>query len=266
MKKTLTLAPGAVIEPVGNDVMVMMPGNTDILRISGPAADTLRTIVAGQPVDPTTPTVLELADQGIINTSGMSRRGLIRAGAIGAGAGIAVLAMPSVAAASSPSGGSSGGGGGGNTILGTWRVITGAGPTYPEGTTLATIGDATELTTLFFGVSGVDFPDELGEGSFSERAQFYPAAGPGATPPGPLLGLPAEFSTPLGTVFLSQQDGEFTETNADAVRTYSALDAVNGNSITWAFRSTSVPTGDLTASFVWGNNDVPYQVIFKAPA
>ena len=102
MKKTLTLAPGAVIEPVGNDVMVMMPGNTDILRISGPAADTLRTIVAGQPVDPSTPTVLELADQGIIQTSWMSRRGLIRAGAIGAGAGIAVLAMPTAAAAASP--------------------------------------------------------------------------------------------------------------------------------------------------------------------
>jgi hypothetical protein len=101
MKKTLTLTPGAVIESVGDDVMVMMPGNTDILRISGPAADTLRTIVAGQPVDPSASTVLELANQGIITTSAMSRRGLIRAGAIGAGAGIAVLAMPSVAAASS---------------------------------------------------------------------------------------------------------------------------------------------------------------------
>jgi hypothetical protein len=101
MKKALTLAPGAVIEPVGDDVMVMMPGNTDILRISGPAADTLRTIVAGQPVDPSTPTVLELANQGIISPSGMSRRGLIRAGAIGAGAGIAVLAMPTAAMASS---------------------------------------------------------------------------------------------------------------------------------------------------------------------
>ena len=88
-------------EPVGDDVMVMMPGNTDILRISGPAADTLRTIVAGQPVNPVTPAVLELADQGIITTSAMSRRGLIRAGAVGAGAGIAVLAMPTAAMASS---------------------------------------------------------------------------------------------------------------------------------------------------------------------
>ena len=103
MKKTMTLTPGTVIEPVADDVMVMMPGNTDILRISGPAADTLRTIVAGQPVDPSAPTVIELADQGIISTSGMSRRGLIRAGAIGAGVGIAVLAMPTAAMASSSS-------------------------------------------------------------------------------------------------------------------------------------------------------------------
>lgn len=101
MKTTIALTPGAVIEPVGDDVMVMMPGNTDILRISGAAADTLRTIVAGQPVDPTAPTVIELTDHGIISAPGMSRRGLIRAGAIGAGAGIAVLAMPTAAMASS---------------------------------------------------------------------------------------------------------------------------------------------------------------------
>jgi hypothetical protein len=261
MKKIMTLAPGAVIEPVGDDVMVMVPGNTDIRRISGPAADTLRTIAAGQPVDPSAPTVRELANQGIIQTPGMSRRGLIRAGAIGAGAGIAVLAMPSVAAAASV-------GGGGATILGTWRRVTGAGPTYPEGTTPETVDNVTPLTVLFFIVDGVDFPDELGEGSFSPRATFYPAAGPGATPPGPLVGLPTEFSTPLGTVWYSDPPagpGEVTETNTDAVRTYSALDAVNGNSIVWGFRSSSVPTGDLTASFVWGNNDVPYQVTFQAP-
>jgi hypothetical protein len=101
MKKTMTLAPGAVIETVGDDVMVMMPGNTDVLRISGPAADTLRTIVAGQPVDPSTPTVLELADQGIVSPTGMSRRSLIKAGAVGAGACIAVMAMPTAAMASS---------------------------------------------------------------------------------------------------------------------------------------------------------------------
>ena len=121
MKKTLTLAPGAVIEPVGDDVMVMMPGNTDILRISGPAADTLRTIVAGQPVDPSTPAVLELANHGIVSPSGMSRRSLMKAGAVGAGAGIAVLAMPSVAAASSVGGG----GGGSEPIAAIWLSQSG---------------------------------------------------------------------------------------------------------------------------------------------
>lgn len=111
---------------------------------------------------------------------------------------------------------------------------------------------------------GIDFPDELGKGSFSSRALFLPVPGPGATPPGPLVGLPTEFSTPLGAVFRSTDEEEVTETNADAVRTYSALDAVNGNSIVWAFRRTSVPLGDLTASFVWGG--VTYQVTFQAPA
>lgn len=43
----------------------------------------------------------DLEALGMIETSGMSRRGLIKAGAIGAGAGIAVMAMPGVAAASS---------------------------------------------------------------------------------------------------------------------------------------------------------------------
>lgn len=146
MKTTITLAPGAVIEPVGDDVMVMMPGNTDILRISGPAADTLRTIVAGQPVDPATPTVRELANQGIIQTSGMSRRGLIRAGAIGAGAGIAVLAMPTAAMASSP-GPSPFVGTGTYAVVGNFTNFTIAKNDYPDvGTSdygTLTIGDAT---------------------------------------------------------------------------------------------------------------------------
>lgn len=237
--------------------MVMMPGNTDILRISGPAADTLRTIVAGQPVDPSAPTVLELANQGIISTSGMSRRGLIRAGAIGAGAGIAVLAMPSVAAAAS------GGGGGGSTILGSWNHMTRGGDSYDTGTTSE--DGATPLTVLFFFVVGVDFPDELGQGTFSER--FY-LPGVGATPPGPLIGLPAEFNfAPLGDTWRPAEDadpGEITETNADAVRTYSAIDTVNGNNITWAFRVSSVPSSDLTASFLWGG--VTYPVTFEQPS
>ena len=135
MKKTMTLAPGAVIEPVGDDVMVMTPGNTDILRISGPAADTLRTIVAGQPINPLAPTVIELADQGIISTSGMSRRGLIRAGAIGAGAGIAFLAMPTAAMASS------------------------SGPSPFVGTGTYRLGQVTPSERWDFTIVKTDFPD-----------------------------------------------------------------------------------------------------------
>ena len=233
MKKTLTLAPGAVIEPVGDDVMVMMPGNTDILRISGPAADTLRTIAAGHPIDPTTPTVLELADQGIIQTSAMSRRGLIRAGAVGAGAGIAVLAMPSVAAAASV-------GGGGNTILGTW--------------TLPALGVYTGQSIVRFNLSGFDFPNDLGEGSFASGSG-------GATPPGPLVGLPTGWS-PAGTI------GSETLTNSDGVRLYKA-DGTAGTGpgtdiVQWEYSYTGTLSGPLSASFVWGG--VTYPVTFQAPA
>ena len=231
MKKTLTLAPGAVIEPVGNDVMVMIPGNTDILRISGPAADTLRTIVAGQPIDPTTPTVLELANQGIISPSGMSRRGLIRAGAIGTGAGIAALTMPSVAAAAS----------GENTVLGRW-------------TTTLSGSEYTGRQIVRFTAFGFDFPNDLGDG-------FFATASPsgGATPPGPLVGLPTGFS-PAATI------GTDIFTNQDGVRGYQAsLIAGSGGPgtdfVQWEYSYTVTPSGDISASFVW--DDVTYQVIFK---
>jgi hypothetical protein len=102
----LSIAPGVIIERIGDDVLVIVPRSTDVMRLSDDAARTIRAIQAGHaPVLPTA-TVTELVERGVlVSEAGMSRRGLIKAGAIGAGAGIAVLAMPSVAAASSgPSG------------------------------------------------------------------------------------------------------------------------------------------------------------------
>jgi hypothetical protein len=97
------ISSGVISERVGNELLVIVPGRTDTVRLTGHAADLFLAIQAGSEVNASDPFVADLVDLGIVQASGMSRRGLIKAGAIGAGAGIAVLAMPSVAAASSDS-------------------------------------------------------------------------------------------------------------------------------------------------------------------
>jgi hypothetical protein len=62
-------------------------------------ANTLRAIHSGVAVDCVGSDITDLIKLGVVaDRSTVSRRGLIRAGAVGVGAGIAVLAMPSVAA------------------------------------------------------------------------------------------------------------------------------------------------------------------------
>jgi hypothetical protein len=101
MLRKLSLNPGVVIEPVGQELLVVVPGNQDVLRLSGAPAEALLDIQAGRTLDSHNPVVSDLVELGFVSTPDVSRRGLIKAGAIGAGAGIAVLAMPSVAAAAS---------------------------------------------------------------------------------------------------------------------------------------------------------------------
>lgn len=95
------IARGVLVETVGAELLVVVPGTLEALRLTGEAASTLAKVQAGIKVDPTSPEVAELMSRGIVEIPGISRRGLIKAGAIGAGAGIAVLAMPSAAFASS---------------------------------------------------------------------------------------------------------------------------------------------------------------------
>jgi len=99
---TLSIAPGVIIEHVGADLMVMVPGSTEVIKLSGDAAHTIHAIQAeATPVLPSG-TVSELIDRGIVvSQAGMSRRGLITAGALGAGAGVVMLSMPAAAAAGS---------------------------------------------------------------------------------------------------------------------------------------------------------------------
>jgi len=100
MKKA-TVVTGVLVERVGHDLMVIVPGDSDVVSLSGRPAEVLLDVQAGRDVDPSEPALETLSGLGIVNSPGLSRRGLITAGAIGAGTGIAVMAMPSVAAASS---------------------------------------------------------------------------------------------------------------------------------------------------------------------
>ena len=101
MLKDFSVAPDAVVEVVGADVLVHLPGSSEVIRLSGATAEAFLAIQAGEQVDSLDKAVHELVAIGVVQSRGLSRRGLVKAGAIGAGAGIAVLAMPSIAAASS---------------------------------------------------------------------------------------------------------------------------------------------------------------------
>ena len=101
MSKNLSLVPGVVIEPVAGELLVAVPGQTEVLRLTGLIAETLLDIQAGKTVDASAPTVSDLVTLGVVAAPGVSRRGVLTAGAIGAGAGVVALSMPGVAAAAS---------------------------------------------------------------------------------------------------------------------------------------------------------------------
>lgn len=96
-----SLADGLIVERLGDDLMVIVPGRTDVVSLSGRPAKIVIDLQAGTGVEPSEPALRDLVDLGVITAPGLSRRGLIKVGAAGAGASIAVLAMPGVAAASS---------------------------------------------------------------------------------------------------------------------------------------------------------------------
>lgn len=99
----ITVPTGVVAEHVGNELMVFVPGKAEVVKLTGQAADVFLDIQAGRAVRAGDDIVSGLEALGVIEIPGVSRRGLIKAGAIGTGAGIAVLAMPSAAFAASPS-------------------------------------------------------------------------------------------------------------------------------------------------------------------
>lgn len=98
---SLSINPGVIVEPLGDDLMVVVPGSKEVVCLSGRPAEIVLDLQAGKNIDPSDPAVSDLAGLGIVSTPGLSRRGMIKASAVGIGAGIAVMAMPGVAAASS---------------------------------------------------------------------------------------------------------------------------------------------------------------------
>jgi hypothetical protein len=95
------LVDGVIVELVGDDALVMMP-ESYLLSLRGEAATLVRHIFLGRAVDSHHPVLSELLELGIVQTiEGVTRRELIKAGGIGAGAGIAFIALPGAAAASS---------------------------------------------------------------------------------------------------------------------------------------------------------------------
>ena len=97
------LAAHVIVEWVGADLLLCSPKSGRVSRITGAHPEVTESLASGGSVPVTShPDLLSLVQEGtLVQYQGLSRRSLVKAGAIGAGAGIAVLAMPTVAAASS---------------------------------------------------------------------------------------------------------------------------------------------------------------------
>jgi hypothetical protein len=96
----LSTAKGVVVEEMGDDLIVMIPHSSEVLKLTGESAEIVRAVRSGLPVVPGK-VVDDLKAVGVLESPSLTRRGLVKGGAIGVGAGIAVLAMPGVAAADS---------------------------------------------------------------------------------------------------------------------------------------------------------------------
>lgn len=80
----------------------MVPGSSEVIRLRGQTADIVRLISSSSPPNLENPdAITELIRLGVLSRRGVSRRELVKAGAIGVGAGIGALTLPTAAIASS---------------------------------------------------------------------------------------------------------------------------------------------------------------------
>ena len=141
----LSLVDGAVVETVGAEILILLPGSTETVRLAGKAADVVRRIQSGEVVLASEESTALLMKGGIVTIPpGVSRRGFLRAGALGVGAGMSVLALPTAALASSTI-----------PLEGVWFVLG-------------------SPATAYFLINGYDFPDV---GDSDETPPGAPAPG-----------------------------------------------------------------------------------------
>ena len=104
------LGHGITHEVVADQVIVFLPASaqgspSSVVSLSGGAAEVFLRVVNGdEGVTVDTEHVSDLVSLGVVQSDvpvGVSRRAALKAGAVGAGAGIAVLALPQAAAAAS---------------------------------------------------------------------------------------------------------------------------------------------------------------------
>jgi len=102
MHSRFTLIDGVLLEMVGDDVVALLPDTTAV-RLSGPAAQAAQRVAAGGDMaDIDQSAVAELVYAGVVRPeAGVTRRQVVTLGAVATGAGVATLALPSVAAANS---------------------------------------------------------------------------------------------------------------------------------------------------------------------
>ena len=101
MQPKISLAKGLLIERIGGALLVVVPGKSEVIRLDGEAAELVVALSESRALEADETLLSELRELGIVGAAGLSRRSLVKAGAVGIGAGIAVLSMPSVAVASS---------------------------------------------------------------------------------------------------------------------------------------------------------------------
>lgn len=101
VRNSVELRAGVLVEELGNELLVKVPGSTDAVVLSGEPASIIRSLRAGRPL-PVNGPCLELVDLGVLEfTSAVSRRSVLAVSAVGVGAGIALFSMPTVAVAAS---------------------------------------------------------------------------------------------------------------------------------------------------------------------
>ncbi len=99
-----TIADGVRAETVDDGLLVLRPGETDVLHLTGTDAEAFEVARPGIDVVPERlhEPMAGLVELGVVHTTEWSRRRVLQLGGAAAAATVAVIALPNVAAADSP--------------------------------------------------------------------------------------------------------------------------------------------------------------------